>query len=81
MLQSTGNPIPSGLSNLDGFIHSISAAVDSVNKKEEFKMTENEEKLIDLIRNSKDPEKALITAVNIIVDFLKNTEGRRLRHE
>ena len=34
-------------------------------------MTANEEKLIDLIRNSKDPEKALITAVNIIVDFLK----------
>ena len=38
-------------------------------------MTENEEKLIDLIRNSKDPEKALITAVNIIVDFLKNSKN------
>lgn len=37
-------------------------------------MTENEEKLIDLIRNSKDLEKALITAVNIIVDFLKNSK-------
>lgn len=38
-------------------------------------MAENEEKLIDLIRNSKDPEKALITAVNIIVDFLKNSKN------
>jgi hypothetical protein len=38
-------------------------------------MTANEEKLIDLIRNSKDPEKALITAVNIIVDFLKNSKN------
>lgn len=38
-------------------------------------MTANEKKLIDLIRNSKDPEKALITAVNIIVDFLKNSKN------
>lgn len=38
-------------------------------------MTANEEKLIDLIRNSKDPEKALITAVNIIVDFLNNSKN------
>lgn len=38
-------------------------------------MTENEVKLIEMIRNSKDPEKALITAVNIIVDFLKSGAG------
>lgn len=38
-------------------------------------MTENEVKLIEMIRNSKDPEKALITAVEIIVDFLKNGSG------
>lgn len=38
-------------------------------------MTENEQKLIDMIRNSKDPEKSLIIAVNIIVDFLKNSKN------
>jgi hypothetical protein len=38
-------------------------------------MTDNEVKLIEMIRNSKDPEKALITAVEIIVDFLKNGSG------
>ena len=43
--------------------------------KEVFEMTENEKELIELIRNSKDPEKALITAVNIIVDFLKSGAG------
>ena len=38
-------------------------------------MTENEVKLIEMIRNSRDPEKALVTAVNIIVDFLKSGAG------
>ena len=38
-------------------------------------MNENEIRLIEMIRNSKDPEKALITAVNVIVDFLKSGSG------
>lgn len=37
-------------------------------------MTENEVKLIEMIRNSKDPEKALIAAVEIIVNFLKDCQ-------
>ena len=33
-------------------------------------MSDNERELIDLIRGSKDPEKAVVVAVEIIVEFL-----------
>lgn len=34
-------------------------------------MTENELELINMIRNHDDPEKALLTAVKIVTEFLK----------
>ena len=37
-------------------------------------MNENEKKLIGLIRESDDPEKALIKAVEVITDFLSGIE-------
>ena len=39
--------------------------------KENNFMTENEIKLIEMIRNHNDPEKALITAVEIILRYLE----------
>ena len=42
------------------------------NQKEEGKMTNNEKNLIELIRGSGDPEKALIIAANVIADYLKH---------
>jgi hypothetical protein len=38
-------------------------------------MTENEIKLIEMIRNHNDPEKALITAVEIILRYLSQPES------
>jgi hypothetical protein len=38
-------------------------------------MTEHEKELIHIIRNSSDPEKALQTAVSIILDFLQQLES------
>lgn len=38
-------------------------------------MTENEIKLISLINNAKDPEKALIKAIEIIIDFLSHPQS------
>lgn len=38
-------------------------------------MTENETELIETIRNHKDPEKALLVAIEIIVDFLNHHES------
>lgn len=35
-------------------------------------MTNNEKNLIEIIRGSEDPEKALIIAANIIADYLKH---------
>lgn len=34
-------------------------------------MTENEIELIEMIRNNPNPEQALVTAIEIIIDFLK----------
>lgn len=34
-------------------------------------MTNNEKELIKIIRESKDPEQALLTATAVILDFLK----------
>lgn len=42
------------------------------NQKEEGRMTNNEKNLIELIRGSEDPEKALIIAANIIADYLEH---------
>lgn len=33
-------------------------------------MTENEKELVEMIRNSNDPAKAMVIAVDVIVDFL-----------
>lgn len=41
-------------------------------------MTENEIKLISLIRNSNDPEKALLIAVEIILHYLEQPESFEL---
>lgn len=38
-------------------------------------MTENEIALINLIRNNKNPEQALITAIEIISNFLKQHQS------
>ena len=38
-------------------------------------MTENEITLIEMIRGSRDPELSLITAVEIIIDYLKQDES------
>ena len=43
--------------------------------KENNFMTENEIKLIEMIRNHNDPEKALITAVEIILRYLSQPES------
>lgn len=34
-------------------------------------MTKNEKELLDLVRGSNDPERALVTAVQIITEFVK----------
>lgn len=33
-------------------------------------MTEHEKQLIEIIRNSSDPQKALVIAINVITDYL-----------
>jgi hypothetical protein len=38
-------------------------------------MTENETILINLIRNHKVPEKAIVTAIEIILLFLQNSDA------
>jgi hypothetical protein len=38
-------------------------------------MTENEVKLIEMIRNSKDPDRALQLATEIILDYLAQRES------
>lgn len=38
-------------------------------------MTENESKLINLIREHKHPEKALITAIEITLNFLEQPQS------
>ena len=43
--------------------------------KEEKKMHPNEQQLIDMIRNAKNPEKALTTAAAIIIAFLQAEKG------
>jgi hypothetical protein len=43
--------------------------------KENNFMTENEIKLIEMVRNHNDPEKALITAVEIILRYLEQPES------
>lgn len=53
------------LQNLLGYNH-------LTNQKEEGKMTNNEKNLIELIRRSEEPEKALIIAANIIADYLEH---------
>ena len=42
-------------------------------------MSENESLLIELIRNHKNPEKALVTAIEIIVSFLSHPESTASR--
>lgn len=38
-------------------------------------MTENEIKLLNLIRNNENPDQALVTAIQIITDYLKQSES------
>ena len=38
-------------------------------------MSENEIKLLEVIRTSSDPEKALVTAVEVILRFLEQPES------
>lgn len=38
-------------------------------------MSENETMLINLIREHKNPEKALVVAVEIIIDYLQHQDG------
>ena len=40
-------------------------------------MTENELKLIDMIRNNDNPEQALQIAVEIIIDYLNHHESSK----
>ena len=43
-------------------------------------MTNNELKLLELVRENDNPEKALITAINIIVEFLMHLEPSESKH-
>jgi hypothetical protein len=38
-------------------------------------MTENELQLVNLIRNSAHPEQAIVTALTVILDYLKQDES------
>lgn len=38
-------------------------------------MTDNERMLLDIIRNSPDPDVAIEIAINIIIDYLKQPES------
>ena len=42
-----------------------------MNEEKNISLTDNERELLNLIRSAADPEKALITATEIIVAFLK----------
>lgn len=42
-------------------------------------MTENETTLLDMIRGNKNPEQALLVAVEIITDFLNHRELSELK--
>ena len=39
-------------------------------------MTENEKELVEMIRNSNDPAKAMVIAVDVIVDFLLDLKNQ-----
>ena len=39
-------------------------------------MTENERELVEIIRSSNDPAKAMIVAVDVIVDFLLDLKNQ-----
>ena len=39
-------------------------------------MTENEKELVEMIRNSNDPAKAMMAAVDVIVDFLLDLKSQ-----
>ena len=43
------------------------------------KMTDNEQELINLIRENDNPEQALMTATAIILDFLKQHESSEVQ--
>jgi hypothetical protein len=46
------------------------------NSVKEYKiMTENEIKLLEVIRNSTDPKKAILTAIEIILEFLEQPQS------
>lgn len=49
--------------------------ISQQNKLEKLTMTENEIKLLDMIRANDDPEQALLTAVGVILDFLSHHES------
>lgn len=38
-------------------------------------MTNDQTELLDMIRNSKDPEKAILTALGVIIDYLSQHES------
>lgn len=42
-------------------------------------MTENEMKLLEMIRKNDNPEQALLIAIEIIVDFLSHHEASQLK--
>lgn len=52
--------------------------IESQNKGEST-MTENEIKLLEMIRTNDNPEQALITAVEVIIDFLNHHESSELK--
>ena len=48
-----------------------------VNYEEDFTMTDNELELLYIIRTSENPEKALKTALDLMIDFLEKHEELR----
>lgn len=42
-------------------------------------MTDNETALLDMIRNNKNPEQALLVAAEVIIDFLTRHESTELK--
>ena len=52
---------------------------DALRMKGEISMTANEKELIKLIRENDNPEKALVTAVEVILTYLKQRESSEVQ--
>ena len=56
-------------------LYDVRAIMVSFTTYKEFTMTENEVKLIEMIHNHTNPDKAFVTALEVILVFLKHHES------